>query len=139
MALPNTAAIGEVCYDGHGAYVFLGYQWASLSKTTFPHCDQNCIHRPLSCEYCDQYASDLQHNRELLNVNFTGENDPSKHPCPSDLRRGLGGAHGWGGNAPRPNKGIIDANTIDYNGKCPKCGADAYIGFNSITCSKGCK
>ena len=135
MSLPNTAAIGEVCYDGHVAYMFLGYQWATLSQETFPHCDQNCIHRPLSCEYCDQYAGNIQQNRELLKVNFTGENDPRKHPCPSDLKRGLAGAHVWGGNRPKSN--TVTASS--YNAKCPKCGADAYIGFNSTECSKGCK
>lgn len=65
----------------------------------YPHCDQEVLHAPGECEFCDQYA-DFQGQRLVDGVNFTGHSDPGFKPCPSDARRGLAGAHVWPGNRP---------------------------------------
>ena len=49
-----------------------------------PHCDANVLHAPGTCRYCDAY-SDRQDTRIACGINFTGENDPNKLPCPSRL------------------------------------------------------
>lgn len=78
---------------------------------TPPHCDQDILHAPGECRYCD--AEPLwQQLRVLWGIAFTG------HPprittsgggrayeeiaCPSDIRRLGGVANRWPGNQPRP-------------------------------------
>lgn len=51
-----------------------------------PHCDASILHGPGKCEYCAEY-SDWQSLRELWQINFTGEYDPAKAPCPSTYFR----------------------------------------------------
>jgi hypothetical protein len=65
----------------------------------FPHCDQSVLHAPKSCTYCDQHE-DWQALRLAWGVNFTGETDPEKMPCPSSLRRSARMVHAWPGNRP---------------------------------------
>jgi hypothetical protein len=68
----------------------------------FPHCDPLILHRPGICEFCDRHA-DWQAIREVWEINFTGETDPQKAPCPSAKYRPAYQAHRWHGN--RPSKG----------------------------------
>jgi hypothetical protein len=67
----------------------------------FPHCDQLVLHREGTCRYCDAHP-EWQELRALWGINFTGENDDSKIPCPSTRRRPLNSVHAWSGNRPRP-------------------------------------
>lgn len=69
-----------------------------------PHCDSSILHAPGYCEYCDDHP-DWQHYRELARINFTGQRDESKAPCPSthfrpDSQRDL-----WPGNRAIDNEG----------------------------------
>ena len=66
----------------------------------FPHCDQNVLHTPGSCTYCDQFPGQQQ-CRLINRINFTGQDIKGLESCPSDAKRGLGGAHTWPGNVPR--------------------------------------
>lgn len=66
---------------------------------TFPHCDGLILHRPTTCSYCDAHP-DWQALREVWEINFTGEADPQKAPCPSVKYRPAYQAHRWPGNRP---------------------------------------
>lgn len=77
---------------------------ASRELARFPHCDASVLHRPLSCQYCDEYP-DLQAYREGARINFTGEDDPAKVPCPSLYFRDLDSIERWHGNVPVPPEG----------------------------------
>lgn len=61
----------------------------------FPHCDDLVLHR--DCEYCNEYP-ERQRKRAADGINFTGEYDPSKKPCPSEERRSLEIINRWPGN-----------------------------------------
>ena len=74
-----------------------------FSRAMMPHCDSAVLHAPSICEYCDDYP-DYQELRRLWGINFTGENDPDKLPCPSEVRRSLDVINRWGGNRPKPKK-----------------------------------
>jgi len=78
-------------------------------KAARPHCDAEVIHAPTKCEFCDHYP-ELQAERVVAGINFTGEQDPNKKPCPAEVRRPLQTINRWGGNIASP----ADA--------CPKCG-----------------
>ncbi len=67
----------------------------------FPHCDQSVLHAPGECSYCDKHP-DWQQLRKDWGIAFTGQypDDEWQTPCPSDMRRGTGGAHSWHGNRP---------------------------------------
>jgi len=65
----------------------------------FPHCDQNVLHEPKTCRYCDEHA-DWQELRVAWGINFTGKNEPDKSPCPSERFRPAHVVHRWGGNRP---------------------------------------
>lgn len=70
-----------------------------FNATPPPHCDASVLHGPGKCRYCDA-RSDWQELRQLWGIAFTGET-PTDHQiaCPSDFRRGLGGAgRQWPGN-----------------------------------------
>lgn len=54
----------------------------------FPHCDSEVLHAPGMCEVCDMFP-ELQEARVNANVNFTGEADTTKDPCPATARRSL--------------------------------------------------
>jgi hypothetical protein len=76
----------------------------------FPHCDERVLHAPGQCIYCDDCQL-AQLDRLENNVCFTGEDNPSKTPCPSDVERGLAGAHHWYGNTPK-TKADLDQRTL---------------------------
>lgn len=65
----------------------------------FPHCDHRVLHRPGSCEFCDLHP-EWQAIRVAMAINFTGESDPKKDPCPSVKFRPVQVSHAWGGNRP---------------------------------------
>lgn len=64
-----------------------------------PHCDPSILHAPRVCKYCDEY-SEWQQYRQVAHINFTGENDPDKAPCPSEHFRPAEVRDRWGGNVP---------------------------------------
>jgi len=80
---------------------------SKLGGVALPHCDQQVLHAPGECKYCDEYPT-WQALRVVWGIAFTGhvpdinDRDNRVVPCPSDMRRGLGGAHGWPGNRPVP-------------------------------------
>ena len=49
------------------------------------------------CSYCDEYRQ-AQDQRAICGINFTGEDDPTKLPCPAEAARGLDNLEHWGGN-----------------------------------------
>jgi hypothetical protein len=67
----------------------------------FPHCDQDVLHAPTTCQYCDMFPEKQQYRLDN-SINFTDENYIGRTPCPSDAKRGRGVAHKWGGNTPKP-------------------------------------
>jgi len=75
--------------------------YADAPQSTVPHCDARVLHAPMECEYCDAYPN-RQRGRVVNRVEFTGH--PTREgwcPCPSDVVRGLAGAHVWRGNVPK--------------------------------------
>lgn len=75
-----------------------------LGHTPLPHCDQKVLHAPGECKYCDQHP-DWQALRVVWGIAFTGHTpvatgDRPELMCPSDVARGVGGAHSWPGNRP---------------------------------------
>ncbi len=91
----------------------------------FPHCDQMVLHAPGDCGYCDEHP-EWQVLRRVWGIAFTGHAPGLVYPdypaagyqlpCPSDLRRGQGGAHVWGGNRPTnveaPEREILGSVTM---------------------------
>lgn len=69
------------------------------TKAPHPHCDQDVLHAPGTCEYCDQYPA-RQGARLAERVCFTGEENPDKTPCPATRRRSVDIIHAWSGNRP---------------------------------------
>lgn len=69
-----------------------GYEWGA------PHCDDLVLHAPGQCEYCDKVPR-WQAWRVENGVNFTGEKDPNKKPCPAEVVRG-DDCQVWHGNKP---------------------------------------
>lgn len=65
----------------------------------FPHCDGRVLHKPGDCKYCDDRPQ-WQAYRIAMKINFTGESDPEKMPCPSSRDRSARQAHRWPGNRP---------------------------------------
>ena len=71
-----------------------------IEDIRFPHCDTAVLHAPTECFYCDAHPL-WQDLRLGWGIAFTGhEPGDGQVPCPSDTRRGTGGAHVWGGNRP---------------------------------------
>lgn len=64
-----------------------------------PHCDSSILHAPGACEYCDHYP-DWQQMRVTQCINFSGEHDPEKAPCPSTAFRPEEIRDRWPGNRP---------------------------------------
>lgn len=69
----------------------------------YPHCDSLVLHPHGSCEYCDidEFAP-LHEWRRAHGINYTGENDPSKKPCPAEARRPAETINRWPGNRATP-------------------------------------
>ncbi len=75
-------------------------RFIGMSGDAPPHCDANVCHAPGECVWCDETPG-WQQKRVDANQAFTGHKPiKGQKPCPSDKRRGLGGAHVWGGNIP---------------------------------------
>ena len=71
---------------------------------TQPHCDGAILHAPGVCYYCDEQPH-WQGLRLLWRINFTGEHDPKKAPCPSTWDRSAASRDAWPGNRVRvPNQ-----------------------------------
>jgi hypothetical protein len=68
-------------------------------KMPMAHCDQTILHAPGACDYCDHYP-EAQALREWWRINFTGETDPGKAPCPSEHFRSAELRDRWPGNTP---------------------------------------
>lgn len=66
-------------------------------KMPMAHCDQSILHAPGKCQYCDHYP-EAQALREFWRINFTGEHNPDKAPCPSTYFRPDGIRDLWPGN-----------------------------------------
>lgn len=75
---------------------------------TMPHCDSAVLHAPGVCNYCDEYPG-WQEYRELSRINFTGQSDPNKVPCPSTYFRPGAVRDEWYGNVP---KGYFPENEV---------------------------
>ena len=71
---------------------------AADREGVIPHCDSNVLHAPGRCVYCDRGFADLQEFRLLHGINFTGESDPAKLPCPATAKRPVETIERWGGN-----------------------------------------
>lgn len=72
---------------------------------SFPHCDPNVLHSPSwGCVYCNTHP-DWQQLRQVWGINFTGEHDPKKEPCPSLRFRSEERVHAWAGNRPTAEDG----------------------------------
>jgi hypothetical protein len=72
-----------------------------MEPPTFPHCDAAVLHAPGVCTYCDDHP-EWQMLRQHWGIAFTGQPaTDGRMQCPSDYRRGTGGAHVWPGNTPR--------------------------------------
>lgn len=69
----------------------------------YPHCDSWVLHAPGVCIYCDQHP-DWQQARIRDGINFTGENEEGKAPCPADAARGDRHME-WVGNVARDREG----------------------------------
>lgn len=68
-----------------------------MSIEQFPHCDQNILHKPGACQFCDMHP-EWQELRVVWGINFSGEYDPTKAPCPSERHRPAFLSHRWVGN-----------------------------------------
>lgn len=76
---------------------------AADREGVIPHCDSNVLHAPGRCDYCDRGFADLQEFRLLHGINFTGESDPTKLPCPATAKRPVETIERWGGNVAKQN------------------------------------
>jgi|SRR6476469_5050663 len=68
-------------------------------KMPMAHCDQTILHAPGKCQFCDHYP-EAQALREFWRINFTGESDERKAPCPSEYFRPAELRDRWPGNTP---------------------------------------
>jgi hypothetical protein len=64
-----------------------------------PHCDASILHAPGACEFCDQFRP-WQEYRIVARVNFTGEHEDGKAPCPSEYFRPAEVRDRWPNNRP---------------------------------------
>mgnify|MGYP000980232050 FL=1 len=65
----------------------------------FPHCDPLVLHAPGDCEFCDRHP-EWQQLRQMWKINFTGQYEPDRQPCPAEDKRDLVTIEQWGGNIP---------------------------------------
>lgn len=71
----------------------------------YPHCDPYVLHVAGTCEFCDlPENAPLRLHREIHRINCTGENDPTKKPCPAEARRPKSLIDRWPGNRPSSTK-----------------------------------
>lgn len=69
------------------------------NRLPLPHCDQSILHAPGVCDFCDKYPYE-QSLRLQWRINFTGEHDENKAPCPSEHFRSERDRDNWPGNRP---------------------------------------
>lgn len=69
------------------------------NELPLPHCDQSILHAPGTCDFCDKYPY-AQALRAQWRINFTGEHDDDKAPCPSEYFRSGELRDRWPGNRP---------------------------------------
>ncbi len=87
----------------------------------FVHCDPRVLHAPSTCQTCDKYGGYQQELRKQWNMNFTGETDPTKTPCPADAARGNAHAQ-WGGNvAKKPRCKHCKSVEMSHDPETRKC------------------
>lgn len=82
---------------------------SNLSNCPFPHCDSRVLHKPGTCEYCDQFPV-YQYYREALGINFTGGTDIELLPCPAEVERPIETIERWGGNVAMTTAQRIEAD-----------------------------
>jgi hypothetical protein len=70
-------------------------------EVRFSHCDQDVLHAPGECSYCDTHP-EAQRARKEAGINFTGHRKEGMLPCPSEKRRPLVSINRWPGNRPLP-------------------------------------
>lgn len=64
-----------------------------------PHCDPNIVHAPSVCAFCDE-CLEAQVYRIHHGINFTGQYEPNRAPCPAEQLRSLETIECWPGNRP---------------------------------------
>ena len=62
-----------------------------------PHCDTKILHAPGECHHCNLYP-EYQRYRQVAGINFTGESNANKAPCPSLWNRTAEQRDNWEGN-----------------------------------------
>lgn len=92
-----------------------------------PHCDSSVLHAPGECQFCDQYP-DWQAYRERARINFTGQDDPKKAPCPSTHFRPVEIVHRWYGNRPNPAGELPDFELTE-TGQDSDTWADRFVAW----------
>lgn len=80
-----------------GTMEVVGFEYEQPDGMPMAHCDQTILHAPGKCQYCDHYP-EAQKIRQFWRINFTGENDPDKAPCPSEYFRPAEVRDRWPGN-----------------------------------------
>lgn len=87
-----------------------------------PHCDARILHAPGECKYCDWFPQ-RQQDRITQSINFTGQTDPKKAPCPAMFFRDADSLAHWGGNQPQKCKTCDGEHRIGLalQHRCPEC------------------
>lgn len=80
---------------------------ASETLAAMPHCDSTILHAPGSCGFCDLYPQ-RQEDRVTQRINFTGESEPDKAPCPSEYFRPPELRDRWPGNRAVPIRRMVE-------------------------------
>lgn len=57
---------------------------SSMKRPPYVHTDPRIVHAPRTCTECDNYGGIFQELRVAWGINFTGEDDPTKLPCPTE-------------------------------------------------------
>ena len=73
-----------------------------IGEATAPHCDSRILHMPGSCQFCDLHP-EYHTARKMWGINFTGQYDEDKLPCPSEVDRVLEDIEQWGPNRASPS------------------------------------
>lgn len=89
-APPDPPQVGSLWHEG-----------PSAGLPQMPHCDSSILHKPGECQFCDMHP-DWQQYREMARINFTGQADEGKAPCPSNWFRPASARDRWPGNVPAP-------------------------------------
>ena len=71
-----------------------------------PHCDSRILHAPQACDICDGFPF-AQRLRDVWGINYTGESDPNKLPCPAEVARESHLLNAWAHNRARINPEVV--------------------------------